>query len=493
MNLEINPSGTFTYTIEPTQLARGLRPSHRIPRNSEFLTTCDGAVGRDGVLCALDELSRIDTSIITDAFPFPQVFVFTNYILICSLDKIYEYNGDELLLKYTATAPCNLWEAVDFYNFIYLTNGKEAVVRNADTGIYSLSSNLPFGSALCNYNGQVLVGAPNTEMRSYGYQYIKGTKWTLVAPKLDPDEDCLMVEYNEKLYIVSQGILRVWNEIDAWKDVTDALPEINPDYAHSMIVCGGRIYYSGWSTADLKRYVVSWGEGESVWTYQAIISTEYSYQMALVCYENQPYLISTENGFEVYTLNHLKVAGTVGIEIPISLSNYISGIDFDGHLWMYIYGNTKNSLFRWSGGSVVELWEEAELIDGRYITPHQFIRSYDGCLYSYEITHSGWPVYSQLRKWNGSAFERVGNIQEGNPYAVSGYYRQLANCGNKLFMIGFVGHGNSLYYCDYDFNWIEDVPDDPSNPSLRILIEHKDQPFALDGTALYRADTWIKI
>jgi hypothetical protein len=158
MSMEIGRDGTFVYTISPEQLARGLRPSNRLPRNNGFLTVCNGAVGRDGVLTVLDELSRIDTSIITDSFPFPQIFVFTNHILICGKDKIYEYDGTTLILKYTATTFGNLWDAIDFYEFLYLSNGQEAVVRSAETGVYSQSSVLPKALTLCNYNGQVIAG-----------------------------------------------------------------------------------------------------------------------------------------------------------------------------------------------------------------------------------------------------------------------------------------------------------------------------------------------
>jgi len=154
-------SKDFTFIITAEQLARGLRPSKRAPRDSRFLVESKGAIGRDGVVCAIDELSRLATAEVTDTFPFPQLFVFTNLILVCGRMKIYELVSDSLSLKYTATTAGSTWAAVDFYNYVYLSNGREAVVRNPDTGVYSISTTLPKGMSICNFNGQVIVGAPD--------------------------------------------------------------------------------------------------------------------------------------------------------------------------------------------------------------------------------------------------------------------------------------------------------------------------------------------
>ena len=154
-------SKDFTFTVSSDQLTRGLRPSKRAPRDSKFLVESKGAIGQDGVLCAIDQLTRTATAEVTDAFPFPQLFVFTNLIIVCGRLKIYELTSGSLSLKYTATTGGSTWTAVDFYNYVYLSNGREAVTRNPDTGVYSLSSTLPKAMSLCNFNGQVIVGAPD--------------------------------------------------------------------------------------------------------------------------------------------------------------------------------------------------------------------------------------------------------------------------------------------------------------------------------------------
>jgi len=153
--------GQFTVTIDSSKLSRGLRPSKRLPRNSGYLVECSGAVGRDNVLQALDELTRIDTGVITDAFPYPQIFVCTNLIIVCSSTKIYEWIAGALVEKLTVTAG-SLWSIADLYDFIYMSNGTVAVIRNPESNVYSITTDQPRAMTICNFNGQVLIGAPDT-------------------------------------------------------------------------------------------------------------------------------------------------------------------------------------------------------------------------------------------------------------------------------------------------------------------------------------------
>jgi hypothetical protein len=150
----------FTFTITSEHLSRGLRPSKRVPRDTKYLVECKGAVGRDGVLAAVDSLTKMVTAEVTDVFPFPQLFVFTNMIIVCSQTKIYEWVGDTLTLKLTVAAG-STWSAVDFYDYVYLSNGKVAVTRSPETGVYAASAVLPTAMSILNFNGQVIVGSPS--------------------------------------------------------------------------------------------------------------------------------------------------------------------------------------------------------------------------------------------------------------------------------------------------------------------------------------------
>jgi hypothetical protein len=159
--MEVLRDGTFVFTIGSDELSKGLRPSKRLPRNNKFLVDCIGAVGLDGVIQVVDdlELSRIDTSTeITDTFPYPQVFVFTNVILVCDSQNIYEYLGGVLSLVIGPVTAGRLWSAIDFYSFVYLSNGEVSIIRDPNTGLYALDAVQPVGEAIGDFNGQVMVG-----------------------------------------------------------------------------------------------------------------------------------------------------------------------------------------------------------------------------------------------------------------------------------------------------------------------------------------------
>ena len=96
-------SKEFSYIISSENLLRGLRVSKRATRDTKFLVEAKGAIGRDGALCAMDQLTRFSTTGITDTFPFPQLFVFVNFVLVCGLTKIYELKNGVLTLVHTAS------------------------------------------------------------------------------------------------------------------------------------------------------------------------------------------------------------------------------------------------------------------------------------------------------------------------------------------------------------------------------------------------------
>jgi len=83
--------------------------------------------------------------------------MFTNFVVVCGLTTIYEWNGSALVSKLTVSAG-SPWTAVDFHDYIYLSNGVVAVIRRATDGVYALDSTLPKAEALMNVHGQVMVG-----------------------------------------------------------------------------------------------------------------------------------------------------------------------------------------------------------------------------------------------------------------------------------------------------------------------------------------------
>jgi len=143
------------FSVKVKNLEKGLRPSKRNPRDNGFLTTCSGVVGRDEVLRSIDLLPKFSTDEITDPFPYPQIFDFTIMTIICGETDIYERHYGSLILKLSVPAGLT-WRAVDFNDFIYMSNGVVSVTRDPCTKVYSISTQ-PITTAICNYNGQVIV------------------------------------------------------------------------------------------------------------------------------------------------------------------------------------------------------------------------------------------------------------------------------------------------------------------------------------------------
>lgn len=160
--MEVFKNGKFSHIITGSKLSKGLRTNKRQARNNDMLVTCVGAVGRDNVLQVLEELSRVDTSVITDSFPYPQLFVLVRHVIICSQTKIYELVSGSLVEKISVTAG-STWRVVDFLDWLYFSNGKVSVERNPQTLEYALST-LPLATAMCNYNGQIIIGSPDVEI-----------------------------------------------------------------------------------------------------------------------------------------------------------------------------------------------------------------------------------------------------------------------------------------------------------------------------------------
>lgn len=161
--MEIFKNGKFSHVIHGSKLSRGLRDNKRKTRNNDMMIECSGAVGRDNVLQVIEELERLDTSIITDGFPYPQIFVLNQVIIVCGQTKIYELIAGELVHKLTVHLPGSTWRVVDFFKYIYMSNGAISVERDPNRNYY-YGSGLPIATGMCNYNGQIIIGAPDVEV-----------------------------------------------------------------------------------------------------------------------------------------------------------------------------------------------------------------------------------------------------------------------------------------------------------------------------------------
>lgn len=147
-------------------LAKGLRASEHNPRNSGALIQADGVLVEAAELFNIEELTQFDISDIEDcSFPFPQCFRLRNWVLVCTPTKIYTYNGSSLSLVYSGEEG-STWTVADFYNYLVMTNGKELVVLDPETGNWSkyLDCLIPNCLCLCDVNGQIFVGGPEVSI-----------------------------------------------------------------------------------------------------------------------------------------------------------------------------------------------------------------------------------------------------------------------------------------------------------------------------------------
>lgn len=145
-------------------LARGLREKKTNPRNAEALVECQGMFPETGIVRALDDLSSydIDTSALGCSYPFPQLFVLKNMVLVCTKTNIYEYAGGSLSAVFEGATAGSVWTLADYGRFIIMTNGACLLHRDAENGDFSLYTNCDIPTCLClaDVNGQIFVGAP---------------------------------------------------------------------------------------------------------------------------------------------------------------------------------------------------------------------------------------------------------------------------------------------------------------------------------------------
>lgn len=147
-------------------LAAGLRSSVHNPRNVGSLIKADGVTQESKELFNLDELSTFDISILDACtFPFPQIFQLREWTIVCTPTKIYTYDGSTLTLVYTAEEG-STWTFGDFYNYLILTNGRELITLDPESGEWSkyLDTAIPNCLCLCDINGQLFVGGPDVSV-----------------------------------------------------------------------------------------------------------------------------------------------------------------------------------------------------------------------------------------------------------------------------------------------------------------------------------------
>lgn len=144
-------------------LFNGLRPTNRAPVNSDALVRSQGGFADIDGFKTLPTLGSIpDFEALGEAFPYPQLFVLRDTILVCGATRIWEYDGTSLSLMISALSEGMLWTIADFQEYILLNNGVVVVERRSTDRIYSIVNDpeIPAGYAFTNHKGQLIVAAP---------------------------------------------------------------------------------------------------------------------------------------------------------------------------------------------------------------------------------------------------------------------------------------------------------------------------------------------
>jgi hypothetical protein len=157
--MEILRDGRFVLPL--TKLNSGLRKSEQAPINDQHLVDCTGAVVDEGTLQTWPDFESFDLSPIGGSFPYPQLFVFQDLIIGCNETEIYELNNNIWNLKITASAAGSTWCATAIHDFVYLSNGRVVILRDAETKTYIESDEYPTAMAIYNFNGQLILGSPD--------------------------------------------------------------------------------------------------------------------------------------------------------------------------------------------------------------------------------------------------------------------------------------------------------------------------------------------
>lgn len=150
-----------TRKLYPIPLNKGLDPADTPTLNSKYLLKSDGAFVREGVL-RNDFVPFYANPTIYGTFPYMQIFSLSQHLIVCLQDQIWERDDKSSTWgqKLNLIPAGYTWNVIDRGDFLYLSNGRVAVIRDAGTGQYSITTDYPAAACMCDPNKQVLIGGP---------------------------------------------------------------------------------------------------------------------------------------------------------------------------------------------------------------------------------------------------------------------------------------------------------------------------------------------
>jgi hypothetical protein len=94
-------------------------------------------------------------------WPFPQLCIGQDVMLLGTRTKVYEVSGTWTLIARATVTEYDTWHIADFGDYMLLTNGETVLARSPATGLLSAqtgSTSFPLFRTVCNFKGQIIAG-----------------------------------------------------------------------------------------------------------------------------------------------------------------------------------------------------------------------------------------------------------------------------------------------------------------------------------------------
>ena len=145
--------------LEEFKLNKGLSPIDSPLRNSNFLSTMTGCFCEEGLI-KVHETILTQLPPVACVFPYPQVFIGKSKTVVCLKDQIWEMVGGTLIKKIDGLTVNLPWSIADFFDYLVFSNGSQTVVRNTQSGVYTVSTSpfVPTANSCLNLQGQLIMG-----------------------------------------------------------------------------------------------------------------------------------------------------------------------------------------------------------------------------------------------------------------------------------------------------------------------------------------------
>lgn len=145
-------------------LRTGLRRTSRHPRGSEGLVDCYGFKPTESGAAFIESVNTPASGAAID-WPFPQMFDTTLGMFIAQEQSISAVDSTTWALteKIGSVTAGTAWNVADFGAYQVWMNGKKTILNTDGSWSTFSGDEIPCGRALCNFRGQAIAGAFETE------------------------------------------------------------------------------------------------------------------------------------------------------------------------------------------------------------------------------------------------------------------------------------------------------------------------------------------